>query len=201
MKCILTAVFAFTVAFTSTALAQCPPPPSSSSLAEGQIGLFFDQQGTQTCSSGGATTLYVVARVPAGGLKGFVMPYLQQVSGPKVTFLGGPGLPPGSPFLAGGAFDWCASAYAPAANPCPVAQGDLVVIAQRSVLFAPSSGIACFQTICPSNSGIIPIDPRYVRCDSSEGQFTGGASMCIGFGESPVAVEPITWGAVKEMYR
>lgn len=199
MKCIVAAVFAFTVAFTSTALAQCPPVPPTSPLTEGQIGLFYNTAGTQTCGSpAGATSLYLVARVPSGGVSQFTIPYLSQVSGPGFLVLGTE-FPPGGPFIGGAAQDACANAYSPSPPTCPVAQGDLIVVAKINVLAFGGSGTACFQTYCPTLGGSIPYPPTYLSCNGSPGTFAG--SLCIGVNQSPVAVEPVSWGAVKAIYR
>lgn len=203
MKCISAALVALFVVFLPAATpAQCPPPPATSTLAEGQIGLFFDPLGTETCGYPGSfTPLYVVARVPEGGIAEFVIPMLLQLSGPGLQVIG-TGLPSGSPYVGGIAYDYCASASRPDPETCPVTRGDLLVIAQITVMaLGGGNGTACFQTGCPTFIGYAPFAPTYVRCDSGEGTFAGGEMMCIGIGEPPTPVEAFSWGAVKAIYR
>jgi len=197
--------FALAICMTSPASSQCPPPPATSPLAPGEIGLFYDTMGTQRCGSMlSTTTVYLVTRVPEGGFKEYVLPRIRRVSGPTFqsnTFL--PIFPAGTPFHAGAAFDACASAYRNDASACPVVPGDLLVMAQYNLTpLGNVQGTACFETVCPTFSGIVAQPPTYVRCDrNSASPFTGGALMCIGINQLPVAVEPFSWGAVKAMYR
>ena len=201
---------ALTTCIPALASTQCPPPPATSSLAEGEIGVFFDPLGTVTCGDltvSGWTPLYVVMRVPAGGLKLFTIPELRP-AGDSVNFIsvGQTSLPEDSPFLSLFYYSDCDQAIRPfEQTTCPVAQGDLVVMAHVSVyLFFPVTGTACFETVCPSSGEdqqVFPSTLLYVTCDGVSGTFTGSQMMCIGLGEAPVPVEAATWGAVKAMYR
>jgi hypothetical protein len=186
--------------------AQCPPPPAASSLAEGEIGIFFDPLGTVTCGNPivlGSTPLYVVARVPAGGLDTFSIPEVRAMNSVAANMLIGPSfLPEDSPFLWVFNEDGCDQGVRPFETTCPVAQGDLIVIAQLSVLLPVAmTGTACFETVCSSVIGTVPATPFYTTCNGASDDFTGSEMMCIGLGEAPVPVETTTWGAVKAIYR
>lgn len=201
-------MLAVAVCVPAATVAQCPAPPATSSLAEGEIGLFFDPAGTMTCGNiypFAPEPLYVVARVPEGGVAEFEIPQLDMLSGPASLHVHSWGLPEGSLYIAGRAFDACTRAYRPDEISCPVVQGDLLVIAQINVIaytYDPVSGTVCFQTWCPTFAGGEAKAPAYARCDTGAwGEFTGGDSMCIGFGEAPLPVEETTWGSVKALYR
>lgn len=195
-----------TAALPVVALAQCPPPPTTSALAEGEIGLFFDPQGTMTCTDitlGVPFSLYVVARVPEGGVAGFVVPELYSPGlAPGMVFVGGATLPVGSPYDLLNFADACNQAQRRDAMTCPVAQGDLLVISVTEVMATqPYVGTLCFWTACPTIAGLVNMAPTYTRCDTgATGTFIGGSVMCVGIGEAPVAVESSTWGAIKARY-
>ena len=193
--------------FPAAAVAECPPPPPTSSLAEGEIGLFFDPAGTTTCGDpvqAGFTTLYVVARVPEGGIGWFEIP---RVLAPAFQLIDEPALPSGSPYLQSHCADCCEWAEQPDESTCPAPQGDVIVIAEVHVFTTGGeSGTACFQTACSSIAGPIARAPVYGRCGSAvfgdeQFEFRGGDFMCIGFGEAPLALEKTTWGTIKSVYR
>jgi hypothetical protein len=188
------------------ATGQCPPPPTTSPLGEGEIGLFFDPLGTTTCTDlvpAIPATMYTVARVPAGGVARFSIPEILPVSVPSglIILSGSLGMPPpGYQTLI--VLDGCDEAERIDPMTCPVSQGDLLVIGVHEVIaFTPLTGTACFQTACQTIAGIMPRDPGYNRCDNgAAGTFVGGAEMCVGFGQSPVPVEASTWGRIKTLY-
>ncbi len=105
--------------------AQCPPPFPTSPLAEGEIGLFFDSLGTETCidiAVGVMTPLYVVARVPEGGVAEFVIPELLTDELPSGLIIMPPaGLPPGSLYDPIIFIDARSQARRPDTTTCPVA--------------------------------------------------------------------------------
>jgi len=194
------------VCLPAVVVAQCPPPPQTSPLAEGEIGLFFDPLGTETCTEivvGVAIPLYVVARVPEGGVAEFEVPeLLTEALPPGLIILAPASLPPGSPYDLLIVIDACSQARRPDPTTCPVAQGDLLVISMTQVMaFTPVSGTACFQTACATIAGVVAKPPAYYRCDTgAPGEFAGWDVMCIGFGQAPVPVESSTWGAIKSLY-
>jgi len=205
----------FAIAFLTLAVAaclppaangQCPPPPATSSLAEGEIGLFFDPYGTTTCAVipiGVQTPLYVVARVPEGGVAEFQVPDLLAAVLPPGMMVFPSDSPAGGLYVPLISIDSCDGARRADPLTCPVAQGDLLVIAvPRVMLLAPFTGVVCFQTACPTFIGITPTAPAYERCDTGvRGAFFGGDAMCFGFGQAPLPAEEVTWGAVKSIYR
>jgi len=208
-KCALPIVFLAVLAaagLPAVVVAQCPPPPPTSDLAEGEVGLFFDPLGTQTCAEigvGVVTQLYVVARVPEGGIAQFAMPeLLTSALPPGLMILGMPALPPGGLWEPLIVIDGCNQARRLDPQSCPVAQGDLLVISVTEVMaLTPVQASACFQTACPTIAGVVAMAPPYARCDTGAwSAFTGGDGMCIGFGQAPVPVESSTWGAIKALY-
>lgn len=187
--------------------AQCPPPPATSPLAEGEVGLFFDPAGTETCGDipiGVVTPLFVVARVPEGGVARFDLPELITADAPPgLVFLGLPRLGAGPAYQLLVIIDACQVAERVDPAGCPVTQGELLVLSVIDVLaLAPLGGSYCYQTMCPTIVGPVIINTTYTRCDNGEVMsFTGGESMCIGFNEAPVPVAPRTWGAIKALFR
>lgn len=187
--------------------AQCPAPPATSNLAEGEIGVFFDPLGTVTCGNpvvGASTPLYIVVRVPPGGMDAFPIPNLVAANDIAAGMLIGPAfLPEDSPFLWNLVADDCNLGTRPDGQAtCPAAQGDLVVIAQLLVsLPVAMTGTACFETVCSSFIGDVSMTPSYTSCDGTNGAFTGSETLCIELGTAPVPVETTTWGAVKATYR
>ena len=180
--------------------AQCPPP-SPSPLAEGQIGLFVDLAATQTCidSPPLSLRLYVVARVPQGGVAEFEAPTLLQTSGASLVFSRSAYSNPEYQLL--NVADDCPGGQRINPSSCPVAQGDLLTLAVIDVL-APSLGTYCFRSACEFIGGVVGRAPTYRRCnDGRLLDFTGGDLMCIGIGSAPVAVQQSMWGAVKVLYR
>jgi hypothetical protein len=170
------------------------------------VGLFFDPFGTVTCADivvGTVTPLYVVARVPEGGVAEFEIPeLLTDALPPSLVILMGAELPPGVPYDPLIVIDNCGRARRSNPSTCPVAQGDLLPISVTQVLaVAPVTGSVCFQTACATIAGVVARAPTYLRCDTGAmGEFTGGDSMCIGFGQAPVPVGSSTWGAIKSLY-
>jgi len=194
------------ICLPTTATAQCPPPPAVSPLAEGEIGLFFDKTGTRNCGDlavGTKTPLFVVARVPAGGIARFTIPELLTGVLPPGVIIFPSKLPADSPYNPSIFADACSEGVRPDPATCPVAQGNLLVIAEIPVMaFAAVTGSACFRTMCPTIAGPVAMAPFYYRCDTgAAGEFTGGDMMCVGFNQAPVPVETHTWGAVKAFYR
>jgi hypothetical protein len=192
------------VGLPAVVVAQCPPPPSTSPLAEGEIGLFFDVLGTETCANigVGVTPLYVVARVPEGGVAQFDAPELLTAAlPPGLTILGTTGLPPAG-YDALIVIDGCDQFRRSDPASCPVAQGDLMVLSMTEVFaVTPITASVCFQTACPTIAGTVAGPPTYFRCDTGDpGAFAGWEAMCIGFGQAPVPVESSTWGAIKALY-
>jgi hypothetical protein len=186
--------------------AQCPPPPASSPLAEGEVGVFFDELGTQNCADllvGLPTWLFVVVRVPEGGIAEFGIPELVTDALPAgVVVLGTAGLPPGGLYDILIVIDGCSQARRPDPQVCPVTRGDLLVISTLQVMaVVPVRDTACFKTACPTIAGTVVGPPVYQRCDTGAwGEFTGWDGMCVGFGV-PVPVESSTWGAIKGLYQ
>ncbi len=184
---------------------QCPPPPTTSSLVEGHIGLFFDPLGTTSCGDlvvNVPTPVYVVARVPFGGVASFDIPVVEPNGSVAGIILGPTGLPAGSPYDVSVYADACSQGVRPDPMTCPVAQGDLIVIAEMTLtMFVPFSGTVCFHTGCPTIAGTVAGNPTFTTCDGVAGNFTGGTVMCLGFGEVPVSAQTSTWGAVKSLYR
>lgn len=186
-------------------LAQCPPPPPTSQLEPGEIGLFFDPLGRETCgymNPGSVTPLYVVTRVPDGGVEQFEMPELMSDDPPPGWLVTGlPILLPGGPFEQLIVIDACQAARAIDPNTCPVEPGDILVISVIEVVtFQPLQGTACFQSSCTTIAGPVAGNPHYLNCSDEWHQFHGGESMCIGFGEAPTPVTPSTWGHIKALY-
>ena len=189
----------------AAALAECPPA-TPSSLADGQIGLFFDAGATQNCSNTvPAFTLvnvYVVARVPAGGIAEFESPTVLLNSGPTVVVAGrsvaeNAGYEP----LIG--IDVCLGARRIEPSSCPSAQGQLLPLSVIQLLFLspPSPSVLCFRSACESFGGVVARAPTYVNCyDGTTQTFTGWESMCLGIGMAPVAVAPQTWTVVKTLF-
>lgn len=194
------------VALPAAIHGQCPPPPATSPLAEGEVGLFFDPLGTQTCIEigfGVPTPMYVVVRVPEGGIAQFSIPEIvTDQQPPGLILLGSAALPAGGAYEPLIVIDGCSVARRIDPESCPVSQGDVLPISVISVMaLAPVTGTVCFQTACPTIAGIVAMPPFYNRCDTgAQGTFTGWNGMCIGFGEAPVATEPSTWGAIKAVY-
>jgi len=189
----------------SIAAAQCPPPPPKSLLTEGEVGLFFDPLGTLTCADltvGVPTPLYVVVRVPEGGVAEFEVPELLTDQLPAELILIGTGsFPPGSSYDQLIVIDGCSRGRRPDQNSCPVDPGDLLVISVVQVMAAaPLRDTACFQTSCSTIAGPVAGAPAYERCDNgATGTFAGWDAMCVGFGV-PVPVASSTWGALKALY-
>ena len=186
--------------------AQCPPPPASSPLAEGEVGVFFDPLGTQNCADivvGVPTPLYVVVRVPEGGVAEFAIPELDwDALPPGLTVLGPAGLLPGGLYDILIVIDGCGQARRKDPESCPVTRGDLLVISIIQVMaVVPVRDTACFKTVCPTIAGTVVGPPVYSRCDTGAwGEFKGWDGMCVGFGQE-VPVESSTWGAVKALYQ
>jgi hypothetical protein len=195
-----------TVGQAGPATAQCPPPPGTSQLAEGEIGLFFSPQGTENCTDNAPTgiiSLYVVARVPEGGVAQFSIPELRLLTAhPQLIVLAPISIPPGGDYEQLIVVDACGQARRVNPATCPVAQGDLLVISLVEVMaLSPVIGTVCFETVCPTIAGIVAMAPFYNRCDTGTGgSFSGGEIMCIGFGEEPVPAGTHTWGAIKAIY-
>jgi hypothetical protein len=184
------------------AVGQCPPPPPTSDLLEGQIGLFFDPLGTMTCADpvAGVIPLYLVARVPEGGIAEFEIPVVESIY--EYWPVGSSSLPPDSPFDTVVYADACSHAVRPDPMTCPVAAGDLLVIAVVEItVTTPVIGAMCFYTACPTIAGTVQKHPSFKRCDTDVWEDLGPAYFCLGFGEPYVRAETSTWGAVKSMYR
>jgi hypothetical protein len=186
--------------------AQCPPPPPESPLAPGEIGLFFDAQGTITCAEPGVgvpTPLYVVVRVPDGGIAEFAVPEIMPTEAlpAGMILVAASGIPQGIPYDPLIVIDDCSRARRSDPATCPVSPGDLLVIAVAQVMLtAPVRDTACFQTGCSTIAGPRAGATDYARCDTgASGTFTGWDDLCIGFGVQ-VPVEATTWGAVKALY-
>lgn len=189
---------------SAPSLAQCPPPSPPNSLAEGAIGLFFDPAGTQTCVDVPPMSpfrLYVVARVPEGGVAEYEAPTLLPVSGPAVLVNGSLIVNPGyEPLIVA---DACDAARRTDPSTCPVTPGDLLPLAVVEV-FAfpiPATGVYCFKSACESIIGEQERNPWFWRCDNGMLEsFTGGDLMCISIGTEPVAAQASTWTLFKRLF-
>jgi hypothetical protein len=183
-------------------LSECPPPPAESPLGSGEVGLFFDLAGTMNCDEVMPfvpTELYLVARVPEGGIASFPISELLVTSGSLIVLSTSAIVDYG--FQVHIVIDGCSQAVRVDPETCPTAEGELIVLAVYQVMFYASSGTVCFQTACPTIAGLWPMDPFYTRCDTGVfGELVGGASMCLGLGEAPVAVDASTWGKIKSIY-
>ncbi len=188
----------------SNGFAECPPPLPSCPLGPGEIGLFFDPAGTTTCTEvpyiGAMITLYMVLRVPEGGVASYAIPELLTSSG-SVQVLGSTA-PGDTLYEVHIVLDGCSMAVRKDPQNCPVIEGDLLVLAAYQVMLFTMTGTVCFQTACPTIAGTVPMNPAYTRCDTEEwGEFTGGESMCLGLGEAPIPTAERSWGKIKELYK
>ncbi len=180
--------------------AQCPAPPPTSPLGPGEAGLFFDPAGTTTCAEvpfGTAVPLYLVARAPVGGIASYA---ISELPAPGAVLVSSPQLPSYGLFSIIFNSDICNTAERIDPGSCPVAEGELLVLAVYDVMFFVSGGTLCFQTACPTIAGLVPMNPYYMRCDTGGGELAGGGSMCIGLGQGPVSVDSDTWSAIKLLY-
>lgn len=202
----LSLLVALVAGLFSPSAAQCPPPPPESPLAQGQIGLFFDPAATITCAEPGVgvlTPVYLVARVPDGGVAEFAVPELmaKDTLPAGLVLVATWGFPQGIPYDPLIVIDGCSRARRSDPATCPVSPGDLLVIAVAQVMLTvPVRDTACFETGCSTIAGPRAGAPDYARCDTGEiGLFAGWDNLCIGFGVQ-VPVESRTWGAVKALY-
>jgi hypothetical protein len=185
--------------------AQCPPPGNVTPPGEGEIGLFLDPDATQNCINPPqpltVVRLYVVTRVPEGGLAEFEGPTILPSSGTGFLLLSRT-VPPIAGYEPLIVIDGCAAARRVDEGSCPVTQGDLLVLSVIELLaVSPATGVYCFRSACESIAGVVARAPRYRRCDTgTDHEFTGGETMCIGIGTAPVAVQPRVWSSVKSLY-
>lgn len=181
--------------------AQCPPPPPTSPLGPGEVGLFFDAAGTMTCGEvifGFSAPLYLVGCAPEGGIASYA---ISELMSPSPVIIPAGQLPPGAPFNVQIFVDLCNMAERIDPGSCPVAEGELFVLTVYDVMFLVVSGTVCFQTACPTFAGRVSMNPFYTRCDTGAGdELAGGLLLCIGLGQEPVPVGESTWGAVKSLY-
>ncbi|UCG50934.1 MAG: hypothetical protein JSW58_12130 [Candidatus Latescibacterota bacterium] len=198
-------VFACVLFITLTpapGLAECPPPPTESPLAVGEVGLFFDTAGTMNCDEVVPfviTELYLVARAPEGGIASFSISELLIDPGPVLVL--STSVIVDNSYQVQVIIDACSEAVRVDPEVCPTTEGELLVLAVYQVMFYVSSGTVCFQTACPTIAGIWPMNPVYTRCDTGAwGELVGGESMCLGLGEAPVSVDASTWGKIKSIY-
>jgi hypothetical protein len=149
---------------------------------------------------GAMIPLYMVLRVPEGGVASYAIPELLTPPGP-VQILGSTA-PGDTLYEVYIVLDGCSQAVRIDSQSCPVEEGELLVLAAYQAMFFALSGTVCFQTACPTIAGTVPMNPFYTRCDNEEfGEFTGGDSMCLGLGEEPVPTAKSSWGMVKSLYR
>ena len=186
--------------------AQCPPPGDASGLDAGEIGLFVDPAATQNCLNSlplfSSTRLYVVTRLPEGGIAEYESPTVLPPSGTGLNVIvNRVNLPPSVGYEWLIVLDGCPRARW-VTETCYVTPGDLLVLGAVDLLpIAAPVGVYCFRSACESIGGVVPQLPRFVRCDTgTQHEFTGGESMCIGIGTAPVAVQPLAWGGVKRLY-
>ena len=187
----------------ASAGAQCPPPFAANPLAEGEVGIFTDAAGITNCMSFpfGVVTLYVIARVPAGGIASFEIPGAVSTSPFWVTLNSEfPGTPGFDELIV---LDGCKVARRTNTAACPVVQGDLILIGLLSGFYTgvgPES--LCFEFSCPTLSEPEVRAPTFTRCDNGETQsFVLGQYLCVGNNASPLAIKDKTWGGVKAIYR
>jgi hypothetical protein len=190
---------------TTAAHPECPPPDPGTPLAEGQIGLFFDPAGTTRCADVAPFaqfTLYLVVRVPEGGIAEFEIPELLAVSAPPGLLFLNTSLPDGSLYDLHVYNDECSRGHRPDEMECPVTQGEILTIAKITMMAGlGGEAVACFQTGCSELAGPVAGPPQYTRCDGELATFAGWDALCVGFGTFPLATHETTWGAVKALYR
>ncbi len=192
----------FLLLLCGPATAACPTPPTQSPLQPGELGLFFDAAGTISCADPAVfthTTVYLVTRVPEGGIAEYKLPHLQQDS--AVATADFPvTLPDPSAYLAFQVADDCNFASRQDTETCPVAPGEIQVLATYQVLRL-GTGTVEFKLECPTFAGPAEITPVYWRCDTGLPlEFTKGEYLRVTFGSPTVETKPLSLGTVKARF-
>jgi hypothetical protein len=203
VKCIHIICLVVVLASVSTCLATCPAPHEQCPLDLGELGLFFDPEGTQSCrpvALGETLEIYVVTRTPAGGISGFGLGSLS-MEGNSLVSTEAATIAPGFRHLS--LTDGCDEGEAVDAEGCPLAEAEVVALGAFTVTRLEEDqvciGSFCADTIAgPSPPGSYL--PWYLPCGTNPVpvEFVLGAWSCLSLSGFPVRIEsPGSWSTIK----
>lgn len=207
MKPFLRSILFGSSALCALALALAPDvlaQPGESPLLPGEAGLFFDAEGTQRVASiplFGTFDVYLVARVPPGGLSAYD---LVAVVFPANTLVAtaSPTLPSGSAFELQLIADACSFAVGIDPNTCPAIEGEVVALVRYPLVRMGGDGHVCLEEFqCPTIAGSVAVEVRYRSCaDPDEDRpLDSGRLACLSL-DGTVATTTSSWTTTKAWF-